>query len=137
MLARKFVSEASKRLGVPTPTIAPADERNLEQYGWPGNVRELQNVVERGVILARGGRVHIDLSEVGLEAPSAHEPAPVATAEEITTLEDVRALERRVVAQALESSGGKVYGNDGAAAKLGIKPTTLASRLKKLGLGKP
>ena len=54
MLARKFVSEASKRLGVPTPTITPADERNLEQYGWPGNVRELQNVVERGVILARG-----------------------------------------------------------------------------------
>ena len=137
MLARKFVSETSKRLGVPTPTIAPADERNLEQYGWPGNVRELQNVVERGVILARGGRVHIDLSEVGLEPPSAHEPAPVATADEITTLEDVRALERRVVAQALESSGGKVYGSDGAAVKLGIKPTTLASRLKKLGLGKP
>lgn len=136
LLARKFVAQSAKRLGVPVPTLAPADERNLEQYAWPGNVRELQNVIERGVILARGGRVHIDLSDVGLEQPKAPSPEAPGPAPSVTTLDEVRALERDVIARALDASGGKIYGADGAAAKLGIKATTLASRLKKLGLGK-
>lgn len=68
---------------------------------------------------------------LGIDTLKTPEPSPP-----VTTLEEVRALEREVIARALDASGGKIYGTDGAAAKLGIKATTLASRLKKLGLGK-
>lgn len=136
LLASKFVAESAKRLGVPTPVVSPADELNLRRYSWPGNVRELQNVIERGVILARNGRVHIDLNDVGLEAPAVQTASPTPAVGEATTLEDVRDLERRVIMQALDTCQGKVYGAGGAAKVLGIKPTTLASRLKKLGIAK-
>jgi PAS domain S-box-containing protein len=140
VLAHHFVSTAARRLGVPVPRLTDADLRNLARYDWPGNVRELQNVIERGVILARGGRVHVDLRDIGVADEDLRPAAPVppsALDPAELTLDDVRALERRVIEVALEACNGKIYGDDGAAARLGLKPTTLSSRLKKMGIEKP
>lgn len=113
---------------------------------WPGNVRELKNAVERAAILARGGEItaaHLaeqSLNVVCAPVPgggaggsgvSAYDATRSSAAESIVTLEEA---ERSHIRAALAASGGKIYGEDGAARLLGIKPTTLQSRMKKLAL---
>jgi len=133
LLARVFVARAADRLGIDPPALAPDEVAALEAADWPGNVRELQNVVERAVILAtRSGRLELARAAgLGPQSPPAGPSRPAAAP---ATLADLERLEREIVARALEETGGKVYGDDGAAARLGLKPTTLAYRLKKLGL---
>lgn len=108
--------------------------RRLSAYDWPGNVRELQNVIERGIILARHGRLAIDLP--GAERRVAVPSAPVA-ASPLETEEERRARLRDSILKALEAAGGKVSGPGGAAERLGLKPTTLASRMKAMGIAPP
>ena len=105
----------------------------LERYAWPGNIRELQNVLERACVLSPGPVVEI-LDELRPMGGSDSAPAaPAARQDAIVTLEE---SERMHIRQALAATGGRVHGPDGAAALLGINPSTLRSRMKKLGITK-
>ena len=108
--------------------------RRLSRYDWPGNVRELQNAIERGAILARDGQARIDLPDqiAGRQTrPRRLGAEPTAT---VLTDEARRERDRANIIAALEACGGKVFGPDGAAELLDVKPTTLASRIKSLGI---
>lgn len=124
MLAQHFLRQAARRLHVPLPRLTAENLEALAGYDWPGNVRELQNVMERAVIMSRGGPLTFQFA-----APKrvAAEGGPMTRAE-------LRAAERENIAAALRRSGGKVYGPGGAAEILGMKPTTLASRIRALGV---
>jgi len=113
--------------------MTEADARKLAQYAWPGNVRELQNVIERAAILARNGRVRIDLPDVGSASQNGRR-APVTSKSSILTEEDRRDRDRANILGALEACNGKVFGRGGAAELLELKPTTLAARIKALGI---
>ena len=109
----------------------------MQQYDWPGNVSELENVIERAVITARRhGRLRFDLAGEGPRAPA---PAALSPAGPEGVLSDatVRQLERENIQAALRQCGGRIRGPGGAAELLGLKPTTLASRIKNLGIRKP
>lgn len=134
-LAEFFLQQSAQRLGARAPRLFPAQLRQLESYDWPGNVRELQNVIERAMILqASKGRLEFALSRDSLAAGrKAAAPAPEVDGQALT---DLKRQEREVIARALEQTGGKIYGPDGAAALLGMRPTTLASRIQRYGLRK-
>lgn len=131
-LADHFMRQSSLQIGVPESRLTKGNARELEDYDWPGNVRELQNVIERAVILARGGKLQFELGSRPSPRPPAPLPAPENDSE--LSLAELRAEEKRVISRALERTKWKIYGSDGAAAALGLRPTTLASRMKKLGL---
>lgn len=120
---QKFARAMDKRIvRIPAETM-----EFLVRWPWPGNIRELQNLVERSVILSPGPDLHVPMSEMNL--PAGH--SPVAAAQ---TYED---LERQGILEALKASGGAVGGPHGAAARLGLKRTTLNSKMKRLGLDRP
>ncbi|WP_296570554.1 sigma 54-interacting transcriptional regulator [Phreatobacter sp.] len=131
-LALHFLRHAERKLKTSGLGLSEADVRRLAGYGWPGNVRELQNVIERAAILARNGRLSIDLPGAAVRLPS---PGLALTAGPGILTDDHRRLrDRHNLVAALELAGGKVSGPGGAAERLGIRPTTLASRLKAHGL---
>ncbi|MGH0031647.1 MAG: sigma 54-interacting transcriptional regulator [Myxococcota bacterium] len=133
LLAEQFLARATRKLERPA-RLTESDAQELQRYAWPGNVRELQNVIERAVITAKNGRLRLDLP-AGARAPDAVEGASAAPgAGGILTEEALRDLERENLRAAMEQAGGKIYGAGGAAELLGMKPTTLASRLERLGL---
>jgi transcriptional regulator with GAF, ATPase, and Fis domain len=137
-LAEHFIQDAARRLGVPAPRLTKTNLRELTQYDWPGNVRELQNVIERAVILARDGRMSFDLpqrTDVVRETRSATYPGN--RDEELPSLDELAVRERQIVATALQRRSWKIYGADGAAALLNVKPTTLVSMMKRLNLTRP
>jgi formate hydrogenlyase transcriptional activator len=127
LLVRYFVHKYAQRMNrainsIPTPVMEA-----LVHYDWPGNIRELQNVLERSVILSSGPALHIAMPEMGETLAAA--PA--------TALDTGRQeQERERILHALQDSGGTVGGPDGAAARLGMRRTTLQSRMKKLGIGR-
>ncbi len=106
--------------------------RELQCYDWPGNVRELQHVLERACIIAVDGRLRFDLSPAS-SMPTSPTPES-ATSPRILTDQELRTLEASNIRAALLQCQGKVYGANGAAALLGMKPTTLNSRIKALGI---
>ena len=112
---------------------------SLQSYDWPGNIRELRNVIERSVILARGGVLDFDLP-IGADAsPPATPTARAEQAEPPPFLTEVE-IEQRTRANLLailEHTNWKVKGRDGAAEILGVNPTTLLSRMKTMGLKRP
>ena len=115
--------------------LSEGDVRRLARYDWPGNVRELQNVIERAAILAQNGRLRIDLPDMpGPKPISAGERPNSDERPAVLTSAELRDLERSNIAAALAACNGKVFGAGGAAAMLDLKPTTLASRMKSLGL---
>ncbi len=129
-LADHFIRAAAKRLGRKAPKLSPLVARELAAQDWPGNIRELQNAVERAVILAQGGPLLFDAP-----APRALPmPATPGAEASMLTRTEWKQRERESIAAALGKTGGKIYGREGAAALLGMKPTTLASRIKTLGL---
>jgi transcriptional regulator with GAF, ATPase, and Fis domain len=143
-LTARLVEDIAHRLRRPPVLLSPAQLEMLEQFEWPGNVRELRNVLERAVVSAELGGLHLMLPSADVpvlptvdvarpaRASLTVERPPVALA--IVREDEMRQRERDNIAAALELCGGRVYGPDGAAAVLGIKPTTLASRLTKLNL---
>ncbi len=133
-LAAHFLRDASRKLDVGEATLSEGDVRRLTTYHWPGNVRELQNVIERAAILARNGRIRIDLPMAEPCAGSALPGSAAATATPVETERERRERERANILAALERSGGKVSGAGGAAELLGLRPTTLASRIRTLGI---
>jgi PAS domain S-box-containing protein len=131
-LAEHFVGLSCDNLQVPRMSLGEEQLRMLEGYAWRGNVRELQNVIERAVILGRDGQLHFELG--GEVTGSALVKKPTGTE---LSLGDLKRMERDMIVSALEKTGWKISGKDGAASLLGLKPTTLTSRLKKLGLKRP
>lgn len=132
-LAAHFVRVAAKRMNRPVPRFTKAHAGQLAAHDWPGNIRELQNAVERAVILAQNGPLQFELPHsVVSRAVSTKPPDDETTS--ILTREDWKRKERESIAAALKQSGGKVFGRGGAAELLNMKPTTLASRIKALGV---
>lgn len=134
ILAQHFIQQAARRLGVPPPRLAKFHAQDLQSYDWPGNVRELQNVIERAVILARGGKLQFELPHRGIGQPPLAGPIPPAPDE--LSLDELAVREREILSAALRRTHWKIYGPDGAAALLRIKPTTLVSKIKRLNLQK-
>lgn len=127
ILASSFLAQAAKRIHCPVPLLTRNNVEELKRYAWPGNIRELQNVIERAVILARGGPLHFNLHESADTVIAGLKPAtPVSTRAQLLE------LERTSIVKALEQSGGKIYGSGGAAEILGLRPTTLASKIAAL-----
>ena len=122
LLSWTFVKEFSNSMGKAIDTIADGSMAALLAYPWPGNVRELRNVIERAMILSRGPTLHIKLGVPALRPQAANTAG---------TLEEA---EREHILQALERCSWRIRGSNAAAELLGMKPTTLESRIKKLGL---
>jgi hydrogenase-4 transcriptional activator len=119
---------------LPKPRLTRAGIENLVNYDWPGNIRELRNVVERAVILARGGALEFDLLENGSN-PASFERIEINRPEsEILTEPEMRRRERENIFVVLEKAGWKIKGAGGAAELLGVNPSTLTYRIAKLGL---
>jgi PAS domain S-box-containing protein len=133
LLAAYFLRATTRKLNTGALTLTEGDVRRLAAYGWPGNVRELQNVIERAAILARQGRITLDLP-TGKPAARGPDAAPPLPAPAVETEADRRLRDRTNIQAALDAAGGKVSGPGGAAELLGLRPTTLASRMKALGL---
>ena len=131
-LAAHFVRLTAKKTNLPAPRFTKAHAAQLTAQSWPGNIRELQNVVERAVILAQGGPLHFELPTTPQAVPATMQQAANIT--QLLTRSDLKQQERESLVAALAQSKGKIFGPDGAAALLGMKPTTLASRIKTLGL---
>jgi transcriptional regulator with GAF, ATPase, and Fis domain len=133
VLAAHFVEQARRRLGIKGPRLARADVERLQRYPWPGNVRELQNVVERAVILSGGAPLQLD-ALLGPAAAGGGERPRGRAAPALRTEADLKRAAREAILSALQESRGRIYGPGGAAERLGLKPTTLVSRVKALGL---
>jgi len=123
VLAQHFVRRVAARLKKDVRGISPTALANLTQYGWPGNIRELENVIERAVILADGPT---------LEVPRLHSTA--CPDDKAVQGDDLAAVNKAHILGVLEATRGIVAGPDGAAARLGVKRSTLNYRMKKLGI---
>lgn len=123
LLVKYFAMKYSTKLGKRIETIPQKSMDSLSAYPWPGNVRELENIIERAVITSRGSQL-----ELGDWLPK---PGSAPVGERIPTLEE---LEREHIVQVLELTGWRVSGERGAAKLLGLRPTTLEARMKKLGI---
>jgi formate hydrogenlyase transcriptional activator len=134
LLVRHFAEIFSRRMGKLIQSIPAETMSALMSYDWPGNVRELQNVIERAVILSSRGVLRISPAELKATStvlPASHEIAPAAPLpKRVRTT--VPPLTREQIEQALRDSGGRVGGVDGAAARLGLKRTTLIAQMKRL-----
>lgn len=132
MLAQHFINRASKQLNKPGLKISLAQIEILKQYDWPGNIRELENLIERQVILAQSGEVRFDeLISRSVARNSVERKPEVSATEEVVTELKFKNMEKQNIVMALRKTQGKVFGVSGAAELLGVKPTTLASRIKK------
>jgi transcriptional regulator with GAF, ATPase, and Fis domain len=139
LLAAHFVDLLVKELGCPKPRLTRTAVEALLDYDWPGNIRELRNVIERAVIFARGGALQFDvpgtdsaIDQADFEASSLNRAEP-----EYLTESEFRRRERENIFAVLQKAGWKIRGVDGAAELLGVKPTTLISRIEKMGLKRP
>jgi len=121
LLVWSFVNDLSRAMSKTIETISRTTMRALQNYHWPGNIRELRNIIERAMILSNGPTLHIEM-------PSQ------SSSDDTDRLTNIEALHfQRILSQ----THWRIRGKDGAADVLGIKPTTLESRLKKLGIARP
>jgi formate hydrogenlyase transcriptional activator len=132
-LVNHFVKMFSRRMGKSVNSIPPETMSAFQWYSWPGNIRELQNLVERAVILSRDGLLPNPLHKKQTEimTPSLHR---TRTFQSSMTLED---SDRALIVETLEQAGWIVGGPRGAAAKLGLKRTTLLAKMRRLGILRP
>jgi formate hydrogenlyase transcriptional activator len=133
LLARYFTERFGAKIGKRIEAIAPETLERLLAYPWPGNVRELENVIERAVILSPGPVLEIDAHSLRAPAATIAQPAPAdpAPSPPSSSLDD---LQRKHILKALERARWVIEGPKGAARALGLKPNTLRSRMKKLGI---
>lgn len=152
-LARHFLEQVCRDFGRSIPVLTQVQVEALRRYDWPGNVRELKNVIERAVILARGGALRLDLSlpEVSLGGPvpvpavtgtaPVADPAPTADALAVSpaflTEAQMKEQQRANLIAALRASNWKISGKGGAADRLGLRPTTLTDRMRALEIKRP
>ena len=140
LLAEHLLGRLRVRLGMPGLALGEDAVQLLEGYDWPGNVRELSNVLERAAILAGGGTIgarHVELGRSGEQVVAQRAAMSSAPPKGYRLPEDLRPLDRAqavVILQTLHDSGGRLSGRGGAAERLGLPPSTLASAIKRLGL---
>jgi formate hydrogenlyase transcriptional activator len=127
MLVRHFVAAHSRRMGKNIEKISDESMDALKRWKWPGNIRELENLLERAVILTRGPVLYVPLAELETEEEEQDEEAE-------TENPSLRAAEREHILRVLREAKGQIGGPEGAAARMGVKRTTLNSKLKKLGI---
>jgi formate hydrogenlyase transcriptional activator len=121
LLVRYFVQKYGRRMERQIESIPATAMKALAGWHWPGNIRELENFIERSVILTHGPALQVPIGELG-----SHGKAIAAT--------DINADERGAILRILKETKGRVAGPEGAAVRLGLKRTTLISRMKKLGI---
>ena len=124
LLVEHFVQKCARRMNKSISSIPKTTMKALMAWDWPGNIRELENFVERSVILTEGSVLVSPLSELQM---------PAAVAQQ-TVDETLEATERRHILHALQESRGRIGGLSGAAQRLGLKRTTLQSKLKQMGI---
>jgi PAS domain S-box-containing protein len=134
LLVQHFAELYSRRMNKAIQTIPSETMRAMVQYDWPGNVRELQNVVERAVILSSGGVLKVSPGDLKRRTPNAAAPAQNRQKGAASKRTDAAPPDRDQVMQALQATGGRVGGADGAAARLGMKRTTLIAHMKRLDI---
>jgi transcriptional regulator with GAF, ATPase, and Fis domain len=136
LLAQRFAERFARRTGRSLEPLSTEAVQRLRAYSWPGNVRELENVMERAVMTSPGSRL-----ELGVALPEAASAQPGAAApgvpDQVLSAEEMLELERANLIRALEECDWKVSGEGGAAALLGLKPSTLNSRMKALRIKRP
>ncbi|WP_025565777.1 sigma 54-interacting transcriptional regulator [Psychromonas sp. SP041] len=135
LLAMHFLQRESQKYGATLVKLKKSSLKQIEEYLWPGNIRELQNVIERAVITAVNGVAELNLPNGNNATPDIFEDY---TQQDRTIISDIKIqeiVENNMLA-ALEQCHWKVFGDAGAAKLLGMKPTTLASRIKRLGLSR-
>ena len=130
LLVRYFAQKYARRMKRPIDTIPVKSMTALTEYHWPGNVRELENFIERAVILSRGAELQIPLAELKQRASG----PSMAASNGLATLENA---EREHIVRALGETKWVIGGATGAANRLGMKRTTLQSRMRKLGITRP
>jgi PAS domain S-box-containing protein len=136
-LAQHFLEQTCKDFGRDTLPLTRAHAANLKSYDWPGNVRELKNVIERAVILSPGKVLRLDLSMPVFRPNETLVPTEPMQADEVLTEKDIREFQRANIVRALKQSNWKVSGSGGAAELLGVKPTTLADRIRSFKIKRP
>jgi formate hydrogenlyase transcriptional activator len=124
-LVEHFVRHFARRLNRPGVHVSPTTLTLLQGYPWPGNVRELENILERAMIVSEGDDLQLDPSWLSVPVPASLDHHSLAD------------TERLAILNALERCGGKIYGPGGAARALGLKPSTLYGKMRKLRIEKP
>jgi DNA-binding NtrC family response regulator len=127
-----FLERIAGKLSIEAPVLKERHVKELQAYDWPGNVRELENAVERALIMRMGNQLDFRTWQGGEALSAVATVSTQSSPEEILTADDLRVLERDNIIRALRRSEGRIRGNDGAAALLGLKPTTLSSKIKTL-----
>lgn len=146
VLAAHFMRLSCRRLGISERPLSPAHLSELQDYSWPGNIRELQNVIERAAIGSRTGLLRLEVplatpsrSSRPVRAAMAH-PSRTDTLEggrRLLSYTELESLERENLLEALRLCHWKISGKGGASERLGVKPTTLSSRIKAMGIERP
>lgn len=134
LLAKHFIDKVCVNFNRTIPQISVAQMKYLTQYHWPGNIRELENIIERQIILARSNK--IDFQFLANETLLDNEAIISKVVPPLMSAQEQKSLEKNNLVNALKQCKGKVYGDNGAAELLGLKPTTLSSKLKKYGLNR-
>ncbi len=134
ILASHFLKLACSKFGKSELQFTQGDMDRMLSYPWPGNIRELINVIERAVILSQHQRLHLDFS-INHQNRDSIQPPATQTAT-IQTEEELRQREVDNIIAALKQCNGRLFGHQGAAQTLKVKPTTLASRIKRLGINR-
>jgi len=139
LLAVHFFKRAEKKFNRNGIKLSKANLVHMENYPWPGNIRELQNVIERAVIISRSGRLSLDLPDNPnnkklLNQKNSSGDIPMQG--RVSTFYEIKQFERENILRALNQTGWKIFGVGGAAELLGVPPTTLTTRIQRLGLKK-
>jgi len=122
LLVRYFAQKYARRMEKQIESVPTATMKKLSRWQWPGNIRELENFIERSVILTHGSALQVPVGEFAGQSNVAPVPTPTDSAE------------RNQILEVLKETAGRVAGPKGAATRLGLKRTTLISRMKKLGI---
>ena len=136
-LAQHFLDQTCNEFGRQAFKLTQAQAAAIQAYDWPGNVRELKNVIERAVILSKGNTLRLDLSLPQGVSAATSGMQPEAGGDTVLTEKQMRELQKQNLVAALRQTDWRVSGANGAAELLGIRPTTLADRIKSFGIRKP
>ena len=139
LLASNFAAKFAKQMGRSIQPLSRDCVRRLQAYAWPGNVRELQNVIERAVITSNNGQLNLDRAlPEQKNGAGVHDRKATSTPDDhIHTVRELQEIERKNILRALQAANWRVSGENGAAQLLGMNQSTLASRMKTLGIERP
>lgn len=136
-LAQHFLEQTCIDFGRESMTLTRTQANNLRQYDWPGNIRELKNVIERAVILSTGNVLRLDVSMPDIKPDSVAPALTDLPGDTVLSEKEMRDFQKRNTVAALKQTNWRVSGEGGAADLLGVKPTTLADRIRTLGIKRP